>query len=227
MGDRPDEAGRRVSEDHSDGFDLAQPRDAFPVERRDDSDMGLIGPAAREIFDLSAVRLPDVAHPGCRSKCPPMFLRDSLLLDVALAARPVLQQSLPEPRRASLPLGARSSDVQSDVPLPQLAWTEPRPDVPERHLERQRQELPLFRLALAKERPGLQALREEVQMLVLQASMVLRLEPALEQGVRSLLWRPRSSLLPPPLPPQLAQGNASVPVRRVRYQSSSSESSSL
>jgi hypothetical protein len=87
--------------------------------------------------------------------------------------------------------------------------------------------LPLFPLVLAKEQPVPQALREVAQMLVLQASMVLRLEPALEQGVRSLLWLPRSSLLPPPLPPQLAQGNASVPVRRVRYQSSSSESSSL
>jgi hypothetical protein len=133
MWDRLDEVDRRASEGHSGGFDLAQPRDAFPAERRGDSDTGLTGPAAREIFDLSEARLPDVAH---QSKCPLMFLRDSPQLDVAPAVRPVLEQSLPEPRRASLPLGARSSDVKSDVPLPQLAWTEPRPDVPERRSER-------------------------------------------------------------------------------------------
>ncbi len=132
MGDRPDEAGRRVSEDHSDGFDLAKPRDAFPVERRGDPDKGLTGPAAREIFDLSEARLPDVAHLGRRSKCPPMFLRDSPLLDVALAARPVLVKSS-ELRRASLQLGAQSSDVLSDVQPPEAAWTELLPDAPGRH----------------------------------------------------------------------------------------------
>jgi hypothetical protein len=80
---------------------------------------------------------------------------------------------------------------------------------------------------LAKEQPVPQALREEAQLLVPQASLVLRLEPLLEQGARSSLWLLRSSLLPPPLLPQPAQGNVSVPARRARYQSSSSASSSL
>lgn len=226
MGDRPDEAGRRVSEDHSDGFDLAKPRDAFPVERRGDSDKGLTGPAAREIFDLSEARLPDVAHLGRRSKCPPMFLRDSPLLDVALAARPVLVKSS-ELRRASLQLGAQSSDVLSDVQPPEAAWTELLPDARERHSEQLPQALQSFPLALAKEQSVPQALREEAQLLVPQASMVPRLEPLLEQGARSSLWLPRFSLLPPPLPPQPVQGNVSVPARRARYQSNSNASSSL
>jgi hypothetical protein len=94
--------------------------------------MGLTGPAAREIFDPSAARLPDVAHLEHRSKCPPMFLRDSPLPDAALAARPVFEHSS-ELRRASLQLGARSSDAQLDVRLPEAAWTELLRDGPERH----------------------------------------------------------------------------------------------
>jgi hypothetical protein len=95
--------------------------------------MALIGPAAREIFDPSEARLPDVAHLGCRSKCPRMFLRDSPLLDVALVARPVSEQSFPELRRASPQLGARLSDVQSDVQPPERAWSKLQQDVLGRH----------------------------------------------------------------------------------------------
>lgn len=65
--DRRDEVGRRVSEDHSDGFDLAQLRGAFPEERRDDFGTGLTGRDAREIFALLVARL---------SKYPPLFPRD-------------------------------------------------------------------------------------------------------------------------------------------------------
>jgi hypothetical protein len=89
MLDRLDEARRRVRESHSDGFDLAQPLDAFPVVRRADSDKGLTGPAALEISDRSSARLPDVAHLERRLKCPRKYLRDSSLLDVALSTRPV------------------------------------------------------------------------------------------------------------------------------------------
>jgi hypothetical protein len=162
------------------------------VVRRGDSDKGLTGPTALEIFDRSAARLPDVAHLKHWSKCPPMFLRDSPLRDVALATRPVLEQSLPEQRPASLQLGARSSDVRWDVQLPEVAWTEPLQDAPDRRPEEQPQALPSFLLTLAMEQPVLQALREEASVLVLQASVVLRLEPELAQGARSSLWLPQT-----------------------------------
>jgi hypothetical protein len=94
---------------------------------------------------------------------------------------------LPEQRPASLPLGARSSDVRWDVPLPEVEWTEPLSDAPDRPREEQPQALPSFRLALAVKQPVPQALREELPVLVLQASVVLRLDPELAQGARSSL----------------------------------------
>jgi len=187
MVDRLDEARRRVPESHSDGFDLAKPLDAFPVVRRSDSDRGPAGPAALEIFDRSPARLPDVAH----LERPPGFLRDSSLRDVALAKRRVLEQSLPEQCPAWLQLDARSSDVRWDVQPPQVAWTERLQGAPDRQPEEQPQALPSYRLALAMEQPVPPALREEASVLVLQASVVLWLEPEMAQGARSSLWLPQ------------------------------------
>jgi hypothetical protein len=95
MADRPDEVDHRVSGDRSAGLGLAQLPDAFLAERRDDSDTGLTGPDAQKIFDPLAERLRDAAHPKLEKFPPPYRSHrpDWLPLDVALAARPVLEPS--------------------------------------------------------------------------------------------------------------------------------------
>jgi hypothetical protein len=99
MGDRRDAADHPVSADRSAGFDRAQPRGAFPEERRDDFGKDQLGPGAREISGLLAARLQDVAHPAYLLK----YLvprTDWLPLDAALAVRLVAESSLQEPRPA-------------------------------------------------------------------------------------------------------------------------------
>lgn len=103
---------------------------------------------------------------------------------------------------------------------------------PERHSAKQPQVLRWFPRELAREQPKEpQALRAVAQELVRQVSAALRPVPTWqlvpESGARFSLSLPRSSPLPPRLPPRPIQGNASVPARHARYQSSSSASSSL
>jgi hypothetical protein len=95
MGDRRDAA------DHPAGFDRAQPRGAFPEERRDDSGKAQLGLDAQGTFDPLAARLQDVAHPAHPSKY--LVPRSGWpLLAAASAVRPVAKSSLQEPRPVSL-----------------------------------------------------------------------------------------------------------------------------
>jgi hypothetical protein len=212
--DRRDEVALPVSEDHWAGFDLAQLQGAFPEERRYDSDKGLTGQDAQEIFDLLAAGLQDAAHPEHLSKYP-AFQANWLPPDAAQGARP-----------ASLQSGAKS-DVQSQ----EAARTERPPGAPERQPKKQPQGLPSFPPELAGGQPVQQALRAKVQPLAHPASAGWRprqiWQPLSEPGAQSLLSLPQSSPLPPLLPPLPNQGNVSVPARRARYQSNSSASSSL
>jgi hypothetical protein len=100
MGDRPDAADHRVSADRRAGFGRAQPRGAFPEERRDDSGKGQPGPDAREISGPLVAVLPDVAHPACLKYLA--SLPDWPPLDAALAVRLVAESSLLEPCPVSL-----------------------------------------------------------------------------------------------------------------------------
>jgi hypothetical protein len=86
MADRPDEVDHRVSGDRLVGFVPAQLPDAFLEELPDDSDTGRTGPAAREIFDLLAARLPVSAHPWCLSVNPQDLPLPAAALEVSLAS---------------------------------------------------------------------------------------------------------------------------------------------
>jgi hypothetical protein len=222
-GRRRDEVDRRVSEDRSAEFGLAQPLGAFPGERRDDSDRARPGRDALEISGLLAARLPDVelrAHPS------KYLQRDSPPLGVAPEARLVSARSLRELRRAWL-----RSDAKSDVQLPREARTESQRFAPERHSVKQLRVRRWLPLALARERALPQALREVVQPPAQPVSTGPLQAPLPEQlqapGARFSLSLLRSSPLPPLLPLLPDQGNVFLPARRAQYQSNSSASSSL
>lgn len=100
-GDRRDAADHPVSADRSAGFDRAQPRGAFPEERRDDFGRDQPGPDAREIFDPLAARLQDVALPAHPLKYP-VPRSEWLPLDAA----PAVRLASP-PLRASPPVSLR------------------------------------------------------------------------------------------------------------------------
>jgi hypothetical protein len=92
MAGRPDEADHQVSEDRWVESVPVQPRDAFLVERRDDSDTARTGLDAREIFAPLAARPLVLAHPWGLSVNP----RDLLLPAAVRAILLVLESSLPE-----------------------------------------------------------------------------------------------------------------------------------
>ena len=220
MADHPDEVDHRVAPDRWAGLGPAQLPDAFLAERRDDSDKELAGPDALEISELMAARLPDVAHLKLEPHLVPLL--DWPLLDAVLVARPVSALLLREQHLASPPL-----DALSDALLLQAARMRLLQVVLERRSVQRLRAPPSFPPERAREQPVPQALRAMVQLQDQPVSAQLRLEPPPGQGAQSSLWRPRSSRLPPQLPPQPNQGNVSALALHVRYQSSSSASFSL